>query len=217
MVTARAEGADIVEAFRLGANDYVTKPIDFPVALARIGTHLAHKWAVESLRESEERYALAVQGANDGLWDWNLTTNEVYWSGRWKAMLGCEDAAVGSSPDEWFTRIHRDDLAGVRETLAAHLAGPAGHYESEHRMLHTDGTFRWVLCRGAAIRNESGTATRLAGSLTDVTSAKIADPLTGLPNRVLFHDLLDRAIKRTERHPVDSSRCWCSGSTASRR
>jgi diguanylate cyclase (GGDEF)-like protein/PAS domain S-box-containing protein len=201
MVTARSEGTDIVEAFRLGANDYVTKPIDFPVALARIGTHLAHKRAVEGLRESEERYALAVQGANDGLWDWNLTTNTVYLSGRWKAMLGFDEAAIGASPDEWFSRVHPDDLDAVQAGLKAHLERPGGNYESEHRMQHKDGTYRWCLCRGAAIRNEAGAATRLAGSLTDVTDAKLADALTGLPSRVLIVDLLDRAIKRTVRHP----------------
>jgi diguanylate cyclase (GGDEF)-like protein/PAS domain S-box-containing protein len=201
MVTARAEGTDIVEAFRVGANDYVTKPIDFPVALARIGTHLSHRQAVESLRESEERYALAVQGANDGLWDWNLTANEVYWSPRWKAMLGYDEAEIGASPEEWFSRVHPDDVSAVRSGLAAHLAQPGGHYESEYRMLHKDGVFRWFLCRGAAIRNAAGTATRLAGSLTDITDAKLADALTGLPNRVLFLDLLERAIKRTARQP----------------
>jgi diguanylate cyclase (GGDEF)-like protein/PAS domain S-box-containing protein len=200
MVTARTRGADIVEAFRLGANDYVTKPIDFPVALARIGTHLSHKRAVEDLRESEERYALAVRGANDGLWDWNLGTNEVYWSPRWKAMLGYDESALGVSPDEWLTRIHKDDAGRVKDALAAHLADASGFYESEHRILHRNGTFRWVLCRGAAVRDRHGAVTRLAGSLTDITDAKVADALTGLPNRLLFVDLIERAIRRTQRH-----------------
>lgn len=110
MVTARTEGADVVEAFRLGANGYVTKPIDFPVALARIVTHLAHKRAVEDLHDREERYALAMRGANDGLWDWNLLTNQVHWSARWKAMLGDEAEGVGASPDEWLTRVHPEDI-----------------------------------------------------------------------------------------------------------
>jgi diguanylate cyclase (GGDEF)-like protein/PAS domain S-box-containing protein len=198
MVTARTEGADVVEAFRLGANDYVTKPIDFPVALARIGTHLAHKRAVEDLRDSEERYALAMRGANDGLWDWNLVTNEVHWSSRWKAMLGHEEEGIGVSPDEWLTRVHPEDIDRVKAALDAHLEDTSTHYESEHRVLHRDGTFRWVLCRGAAVRHD-GRATRLVGSLTDVTDAKVADALTGLPNRLLFVDLLDRALKRTRR------------------
>ena len=201
MVTARTDGADIVEAFRLGANDYVTKPIDFPVAVARIATHLSHKRAVADLRESEERYALSVQGANDGVWDWNLITNEVYWSPRWKAMLGYGESDIGASPDEWLTRVHHDDAVRVKETLQAHLAGGSGHYESEHRMLHRNGTFRWVLCRGAAVRNAEGTATRLAGSLTDVTDAKVSDALTGLPNRLMFVDLVERALSRVHRRP----------------
>jgi diguanylate cyclase (GGDEF)-like protein/PAS domain S-box-containing protein len=199
MVTARTQGPDIIEAFRLGANDYLTKPIDWPVALARIGTHLSHKRVIESLRESQERYTLAVNGANDGLWDWNLTTNEVYWSPRWKSMLGYEDPEIGATPDEWLDRLHQDDWTRVRQSVAAHIAHGTGHYESEHRLRHRDGTFRWVLCRAAAIRSEAGLATRFAGSLTDITGAKLADSLTGLPNRVLFLDLLERAINRTGR------------------
>jgi diguanylate cyclase (GGDEF)-like protein/PAS domain S-box-containing protein len=201
MVTARSEGADIVEAFGLGANDYLTKPVDFAVALARIRTHLAHKWAVEDLHESEERYALAVRGANDGLWDWNLLSNEAYWSARWKAMLGHEEQEIGVSPDEWFNRVHPEDVARVRSELTLHLEDGSTHYENEHRMLHRNGTYRWVLCRGAAVRDSAGTATRLAGSLTDITETKLADALTGLPNRLLFLDLVERAIKREKRRP----------------
>ena len=201
MVTARSQGSDVVEAFRLGANDYVTKPIDFGVAAARIETHLSHKWAVEDLRDSEERYALAMRGTNDGLWDWNLLTDEVHWSARWKGLVGCEDEEIGSHPDAWFARVHHDDLPAVKRALTAHLNGATDHFESEHRLLHRNDTYRWVLCRGAVVRNADRVPTRLVGSLSDITDAKVADALTGLPNRVMFVDLLDRAIKRTQRRP----------------
>lgn len=202
MVTARASGEDVVGALQGGANDYVTKPIDFPVAVARIETQLALRWATTELHESEERYALAVRGANDGLWDWNLLTGVVYWSPRWNSILGLDAAAAGPSADEWFSRIHPDDVKGVREALAGYLSAPDGHFHSEHRVRHQNDSYRWVRCRGAAVSNAAGVATRFAGSLTDITDAKLVDALTGLPNRLLFMDLVERAIKRSERRPT---------------
>lgn len=201
VVTARTQGTDIVEALSLGANDYVSKPVDFPVALARIQTHLSHRRAVGDLRESEERYALAARGANDGLWDWNVAANEVYWSPRWKAMLGYDGSEIDGKPEEWLSRIHHEDAAIVRASLDAYLSSGAGHFESEHRLLHRDGSYRWMLCRGAARSDERGIVTRFAGSLTDITETKVADALTGLPNRLLFVDVLERAIRRAERRP----------------
>jgi diguanylate cyclase (GGDEF)-like protein/PAS domain S-box-containing protein len=195
MVTAKNQSDDIVRALEMGANDYLTKPIDFPVAVARIGTQVSHKQAQEALRESEERYALAARGSNDGLWDWNLTTDVIHFSPRWKAMLGYQENEIGEKPEEWFSRIHDADRTRVKEEIAAHLKGGTPHLESEHRMLHKDGTFRWMLSRGLAVHAPSGKATRMAGSQTDITEGKVSDPLTGLPNRLLFTDRLGRLIK----------------------
>jgi diguanylate cyclase (GGDEF)-like protein/PAS domain S-box-containing protein len=199
MVTAKNQSEDIVKALNWGANDYLTKPVDLPVALARIGTQLSHKRAQEALRESEERYALAARGANDGLWDWNIQTGRVYYSPRWKAMLGWRENEVGDGPDEWFNRIHDADRERVQEEIATHRNGSTPHFESEHRMLHKDGSFRWMLNRGLAVADDSGKTLRMAGSQTDITERKVSDPLTGLPNRLLFVDRLGRLIKHAKR------------------
>jgi len=199
MVTAKSQTEDIVRALNLGANDYLTKPVDLPVALARIGTQLSHKRAQEALRESEERYALAARGANDGLWDWNIQTGHVYYSPRWKAMLGWHENEISNTPEEWFNRIHDADRKRVKEEIAAHRDGSTPHFESEHRMLHKDGTFRWMLNRGLAVFDDSGKTLRMAGSQTDITERKVSDPLTGLPNRLLFIDRLGRLIKHAKR------------------
>lgn len=199
MVTAKNQSDDIVRALDMGANDYLTKPIDFPVALARIGTQLSHKMAQEALRESEERYALAARGANDGLWDWSLVTNAVYFSPRWKGMLGFGEHEIEDRLEEWFGRIHDADRDRVREEIAAHQRGLTPHFESEHRLLHKDGGFRWMLSRGLAVFDVTGKALRMAGSQTDITERKVSDPLTGLPNRLLFIDRLGRLIKHSKR------------------
>jgi len=199
MVTAKDQSEDVVKALDLGANDYVTKPIDFAVALARIGTQLSHKRAQEGLRESEERYALAARGANDGLWDWNVQANAVYFSPRWKSMLGYQESEIGDKPEEWFDRIHDADRERVNEEVAAHQKGLVPQYESEHRVLHKDGSLRWMLCRGLAVHNGSGKTSRMVGWQTDITEGKVSDPLTGLPNRLLFTDRVGRLIKHAKR------------------
>ena len=91
-----------------------------PVALARIRTLLSQKSSSAALRESEERYARAARGANDGLWDWDLEKGEIYYSPRWKEMLGYQDGDIGQRPDEWLCRVHPDDFPRLQAAVAAH-------------------------------------------------------------------------------------------------
>ena len=167
------------------------------------------KMAERALSESQERYALAVRGTNDGLWDWNLATDDVYYSARWKAMLGYTEAELSGGPDTWLSRVHPDDLGRVKADLNAHREDRSLHFQSEHRIRHRDGTYRWMLARGIAERDSDGKPYRIAGSLTDITQRKaveqqlqrdaLYDSLTGLPNRAFLTDLLERAIRRRKR------------------
>jgi len=191
MVSALHESDQIVEALARGANDYITKPIDFSVAIARVRTQLLRKKADQALRESEERYALAALGTKDGLWDWNLAANQINYSSRWKELLGCEHGELSSSPEEWFARIHPEDRPRVEAELAQHLAQPdGGEFVSEHRMQHKNGSYRWILCRAVTAPPSNGSPRRMVGSLSDITTSKAFDSLTGLPNRVLFVEKL---------------------------
>jgi diguanylate cyclase (GGDEF)-like protein/PAS domain S-box-containing protein len=203
MVTAKSQSTDVVEGFRLGANDYVTKPIDFPVALARISTHVAHRRALLALHESETRYALAARGTNDGLWDWDLRIGQIYYSPRWKEMLGFQEAEIGQGPEEWLGRLHPEDLPKVMAELDNHRSGLAKQFDCEYRILNKNDIYRWMHSRGLAINDDSGRAVRMAGSQTDITAGKVADALTGLPNRILFMDRLTIAFQRVKRDPAN--------------
>lgn len=168
------------------------------------------KRSEKALRESEDRYALAAHGSNDGLWDWDIRENTIFYSSRWKAMLGYPDGEIGDDPNEWFDRIHRDDVDEVRHKIDLHLQGKTPLFKHEFRMLHRDGAYRWILSRGVSVKADDGLAFRFAGSQTDVTDRKLVeeklfydashDLLTDLPNRGLLLERLTEAIRRYKRN-----------------
>lgn len=143
----------------------------------KVGQFIERRRAELALQESEERYALAARGAKDGLWDWKLRSNEVYFSPRFWAMLGEDEGAPGGSRsiDAWLTRVHPEDRARLSDALRAHIDGRTEHVEIEHRMRHKNGEHLWMLCRGIAVRDASGEAHRMAGTQTDVTDRKRAE------------------------------------------
>ena len=167
-----------------------------------------------ALKDSEERYALSAAGANDGLWDWDLRREQIYFSERWREILGYGAEEIGDRPEAWMDQVHDEDRALFDAQLQAHLAGKTPHFENEHRVRTRNGELRWVQTRGLAVRDHSGTPYRMAGSQRDITDRKrveeelghaaLHDDLTGLPNRALFMDRLDNALKRSRRRRQDS-------------
>ncbi len=178
-----------------------------PVRIVGAQTDITeHKLAKEQLRQSEERYALAALGANDGLWDWRIPEGDVFYSARWMEMLGLPGGERTGRIEDWIDLVHPEDRSDLESAVRLHLAGGSDHLEREVRVRHTSGAERWVLIRGVAIREANGAAVRMAGSMTDITARKRAeqqllfdafhDGLTGLPNRSLLLDRISQALDR---------------------
>jgi diguanylate cyclase (GGDEF)-like protein/PAS domain S-box-containing protein len=165
-----------------------------------INTMLATLEQTQSkLQESEARYALAVTGVNDGLWEWDIASDQMYFSARWMEMMGYEAKEHKAGSSFWSGHAHPDDLPRAFSELTRYLKGRSDFYEGEYRMRHQDGSYRWVLVRGVAER-KSGRAIRMAGSLTDITKRGVFDSLTGLPNRQLMNEYLKHALSYSQRH-----------------
>jgi len=133
----------------------------------------------ETLREREQRFALAIEGSGTGVWDRNICTNETYYSPSWKAMLGYSDAEIGNRIDEGYSRLHPEDLPRIRSVMRAHFEQRSETYEIEHRLRCRDRSYKWVVTRGKIIsRDASGRPLRIIGTSVDISSTRaIADEL----------------------------------------
>jgi diguanylate cyclase (GGDEF)-like protein/PAS domain S-box-containing protein len=161
---------------------------------------------LEQLRNSEERWQLALRGAGDALWDWDLVSGRIYRSARWRTMLGYVEGEVGETREEFLHLLHPDDVEATLRAVENHLARrtPDGYW-AEYRLRHRDGTWRWVMDRGQAVWNERGIPVRMAGSHTDITARKAAesllklqartDALTGVANRREFESKFDEHFR----------------------
>jgi diguanylate cyclase (GGDEF)-like protein/PAS domain S-box-containing protein len=205
MLTGLATYEIDLEATALGVTDFLVKQ---ELDAARLERSI--RYAIS--HQKAERYALAVRAANDGIWDWDLKTDRIYFSPRWHAILGQPEETRDEQASAWFDFVAPDDLPHLRNAIEAHLEGRTQHLECEHRMRHADGEWRWVMTRGVATRDVEGTPTRMAGSLSDMTDRRIAqlrlehealhDTLTGLPNRTLFLDRANQILRRGTREPA---------------
>ncbi|MBL4684380.1 MAG: diguanylate cyclase, partial [Nannocystaceae bacterium] len=161
-----------------------------------------------AIEEVQERFALAVRGSNDGVWEWLIPSGDMHFSRRWRELLGYGIDDLANTADEWFSRVHPDDLSGLKSDLDAHLEGVKPYHEYEHRLRASDGTFRWVITRGVVQRDPNGQPLRMSGSLADTSDFRRreqqlreenrSDPLTSLPRREPFLERLRNSIELSE-------------------
>jgi diguanylate cyclase (GGDEF)-like protein/PAS domain S-box-containing protein len=203
-----------IGAVRQGAHGFVVRS-DMDTALLDHTLRLAierHR-AERGLQESERRYFLALQGSNDGFWDWDLVDDTVFFSARWNGLLGYPERGQVASADHWFEQVHPEDLPGLKGILGAHLKDGSRRFECEHRIRGAAGDYLWVLARGQAVRDLQGKPRRMAGTLTDITARKrteeqllyhaLHDEPTGLANRALFLDRVALSLAKLQRETTD--------------
>lgn len=130
----------------------------------------------QALQDAEERWKFALEGAGEGVWDWDVAGQHIYFSPRWKAIIGYDDSELPNRHSEWIDRLHPEDRSLVLTTLTDHLAGRSTTYAQEFRLQHKDGGYRWVLCRGCILsRDKVGHPLRMLGTICDISGRKEAE------------------------------------------
>lgn len=197
MLTMCKERALEQEALHKGVSDFLLKSDLSKGTLERSVRHsMIRHHVVQNLSQSQERYALATEGSNDGLWDWNLVTDDAYFSDRWMKMIGCEGESF-THISEWFSRVHPEDQVRLVEEIEAHISGNTSAFELEYRVQVEDNSYRWMLGRGKAVRDAAGQAYRMVGWQSDTSSRVTSyDSLTHLPNANIFQERVQRALSR---------------------
>jgi PAS domain S-box-containing protein len=172
MISAMDGREEIVKALDLGANDYITKPFDKKIMLSRVSTQLESSRLYKQLHLSEERYKLAFSASNDGILDWDIEKGTVFYSERWRKMMGISSDMQFDSIEQWFDRVHPEDVDGLRQNIYGHLTDPVAIVEHEYRVLFSDGSYRWMLCHAKASFDTDGKAVRMASSQSDISARK---------------------------------------------
>jgi diguanylate cyclase (GGDEF)-like protein/PAS domain S-box-containing protein len=201
IVVLMAKGREelMVRALEVGADDCLETPAYQPLALARIRALLGRLREMAVGVDQRQRFDLVVRGAGDGIWDWRLTDDSVYFSPRWRELLGYQPEDRFSAMDDWLALVHPEESEMVKREMRNHLEGISLAFQVECRLRHKSQSYRWFLIRGTSQRDPYGHATRMAGSLTDISERKLTDPMTGLPNRIVLYDRINQAIIKTRR------------------
>lgn len=158
----------------------------------------ARRKAEAAVLNAQQRYELVLAAANEGIWDWDRESDHLYVSRKWCEIVGVGEDEIGTSIEEWFSLIHPEDREEVRSQFWYVLGSEESRISVEYRILNRDGTYRWVVTHAHVHRGVDGNATRVAGSMGDITARSTHDPLTGLPNRTLFVDRLEQALRRAQ-------------------
>ncbi len=202
MVTAFDASERLVEALESGANDYLAKPIDYPIVRARLKTQLGRAHTAHALRHAREREALVLSATNEGVWEWDSTTEQLQHSDNWFSLLAWSQEATPHTIDDWMARIHPDDAAATRQAFAAFISTPSETtFRLQYRMRGGDGHYRWIETRGAAVRDALGQCLRLVGVHTDISALRYVNRVTQLPNLQRLTDLLDGHLHRQRGDP----------------
>jgi len=198
-------------ACAVGALDCLLRDeLSTPLLEAAITHARAHAQHISRLHEMRDRFALAIRGAKDGMWEWDLVRSKVFYSQRWRELLSLRSDAIRPTLDTWFTRVHPQDIDPLRSDLDALMKGVIPVHEYEHRIRDGEGTWRWVLSRAVIHRDSEGMALRMAGSMTDITPFRQRertvrersrqDELTKLPDSRVFHERIARAVELAQSH-----------------